>query len=457
MAERRFVSLNPATGQEIARIPFTVPRDVDRAIARAHGALAGWWALGVEGRGRRLLAMADCLDAEAPRLAALMARELGKPLREGEAEARKCAVGCRHAAQAAPAVLAPEPIASDASISCVRREPLGVILAIMPWNYPFWQVFRFAAGALAAGNTILVKPAPNAGLCARELRRIGAESGIPDSVLDILFLRERATEFAIADPRVRGVTVTGSTRAGRAIAALCGRHLKKCVLELGGSDPFIVLDDADLESAARTGAFSRLMNGGQSCIAAKRFLVQVSVHGEFLRCLKREMKTARMGDPAREGTTLGPLARLDLREDLDRQVAESVSAGARVVMGGNIPARRGFFYPPTILDGVPNEAPAWREETFGPVAAARSFESDGDALAMANDTPYGLGASVWTGSYSRAARFVAGIDAGNVFVNGFVKSDPRLPFGGVKDSGIGRELAREGILEFTSAKTVWMR
>lgn len=457
MAERPFLSVNPATGRELGRIPFTRARDLDRMLEASERAAGAWRALGVEGRGHRLLALADRLEGCAPALAAVMARELGKPIAEGEAEVRKCALGCRHTAANAAAILEPEPHPSDAALSYVRREPLGLILAVMPWNFPFWQVFRFAAGALAAGNTVLVKPAPNAGLCAGELARLAGEAGLADGVLGVAFLRERDVEGAIADPRVRGVTVTGSTRAGRAVAALAGRHLKKCVLELGGSDPFIVLEDADLEAAASTGAFSRLINGGQSCIAAKRFLVQRTIHVPFVELLRSAMKKARMGDPARRETTLGPLARRDLRDELARQVAASVGAGARVVLGGKMPARKGWFYPPTILDSVPGDCPAWKEETFGPVAAVRAFDSDGEALALANDTPYGLGASVWTRSYTRAARFIEGIESGSVFVNGLVKSDPRLPFGGVKDSGIGRELARDGILEFTTAKAVWIK
>ncbi len=426
-------------------------------VGRSHEAGAHWRAAGVGERCRHLRALADVLESRAPDLALLMAREIGKPRPEGEAEARKCALGCRHAADTAPAILEPEPHPSDAAISFVRREPLGVILAVMPWNFPFWQVFRFAAGALAAGNTVLVKPAPNAALCGLELRQIAARAGLPPGVLEVALLRQGEVEGAIADPRVRGVTVTGSTAAGRAIAALAGRHLKKCVLELGGSDPFIVLDDADLDAAARTGAFSRLINGGQSCIAAKRFLVQRTVHRRFVALLRSAMGGARMGDPLRSAAPLGPLARRDLRDTLDRQVQASLRAGARLVLGGRVPRRRGWFYPATILDDVPAASPAWNEETFGPVAAVRAFGSDAEALELANGTPFGLGAAVWTRSYTRALRFVEGIQAGNVFVNGLVKSDPRLPFGGVKDSGIGRELARDGILEFTVAKSVWIK
>jgi succinate-semialdehyde dehydrogenase/glutarate-semialdehyde dehydrogenase len=448
-------TLNPATGELLESFPTAGDPDVERALRQSAAAFARWRATPLSERAQALLAAADRLERRSADLARSMAVEMGKPVTEGVAEARKCAWGCRYFAENAAALLAPQPRDSDGAEAHVRCDPLGPILAIMPWNFPFWQFFRFAAPALMAGNVALLKHAPNTPRCAIEIERLLLESGLPPGVVQNLRLTNEQAAAVIADRRTRGVTLTGSTRAGREVAAVAGRNLKPMVLELGGSDPFIVFEDADLGRAVQAAVAARCQNSGQSCIAAKRFLVQRQVFDAFRERFVTGMREQVMGDPTDAGVSLGPLARADLRERLARQVRESVAAGAKVLCGGEIPERAGFYYPATVLGEIVPGTPAADEELFGPVATLLPFAAEEDAVALANDGAYGLGASVWTSDLERARRLVPRIESGSVFVNGMVKSDPRLPFGGVKGSGFGRELGREGLLEFVNLKTVW--
>jgi len=449
-------TLNPTTEEEVARYDLHTDSAVDAALASSARAFDAWRETAVAERGASLERAAELLESESSLLARLMALEMGKPLAQGEAEARKCAWGCRFYAGSAEAFLRAEPRATEGASAWVRREPLGPLLAIMPWNFPFWQFYRFAAPALAAGNTVVLKHAPSTPQCALAIEDLMRRAGFPVGVVQNLFLSDDQAARVIADDRVRGVTLTGSTRAGQAVAALAGRHVKPAVMELGGADPFIVLDDADLAEAVRAGVDARCQNSGQSCIAAKRFLVQRGIAAAFRESFVAAMTARRVGDPLESGIDIGPLARADLRDRLDEQVRRSLEAGARALCGGARPPGRGYFYPPTVLAEVRAESPAAEEELFGPVAALVEFGRDDEAVALANATRYGLGASLWTRDRERAHRLVPRIEAGSVFVNGLVKSDPRLPFGGVKDSGFGRELGREGLDEFVNLKTVWM-
>ena len=449
-------AVNPATEDEISRHPIVDDEDVERALAQASSAFQSFGRLPVADRARLVTAIAGRLDERAMGLARTMAVEMGKPLAQGEAEIRKCAWGCRYFAERAEEFLAPERRESDGEEAWVASEPLGPILAIMPWNFPFWQFFRFAAPALVAGNTVLLKHAPSTPACALAIERLIREAGAGEGIVRNLFLSNEQAARVIGDDRVRGVTLTGSTAAGRAVAEVAGRSVKRVVLELGGSDPFVVLEDADLDRAVSAAVDGRCQNSGQSCIAAKRILVHADVIDPFRERFVGAMSARVVGDPLAPAVDVGPLARADLRERLERQVQASVARGAEVLCGGERPARRGFYYPPTVLARVPERTPAADEELFGPVATLGSFHSDEEAVSLANATRYGLGASVWTRDAARARRLVPSIQAGSVFVNGLVKSDPRLPFGGIRDSGIGRELGREGLLEFVNRKTVWI-
>jgi succinate-semialdehyde dehydrogenase/glutarate-semialdehyde dehydrogenase len=383
-----------------------------------------------------------------------MALEMGKPLAQGEAEAEKCATVCDYYAEHAEAFLEQQPRDLDGTAGFVRFDPIGPVLAIMPWNFPFWQVFRFAAPALAAGNVGLLKHASNVTRCALLIEDVFRDAGFPEGVFRTLILRNAAVADVIADDRVRAVTLTGSERAGSEVAQHAGQHLKKTVLELGGSDAFIVLADADLARAARTAADARLINSGQSCIAAKRFIVVDAVADRFEERFVAEMRSRIMGDPLAAGTDVGPQARVDLRTVLHRQVQHSVRRGARLATGGAIPAGVGAFYPPTVLLDVRPGMPAFDEEVFGPAAAVIRARDEADAIRLANASPYGLGAAVWTEDRARGRRIAAELDVGCVFVNALVRSDPRLPFGGVKRSGYGRELAEFGLREFVNIKSV---
>jgi len=449
-------SVNPANGEVVREYEETSPAEVEARLARAEKAFPAWRGASLEERTDRLRRAAAVLRGRKDEWARLMTVEMGKPIAQAEAEAEKCAWVCDFYADHAAAFLAPDPRESAARESFVRFDPIGPVLAIMPWNFPFWQVLRFAAPGLAAGNVGLLKHAPTVTGCALAIERLLAEAGFPEGTFQALVLSEARTAPVIEDPRVRGVSLTGSDRAGSVVGALAGGGLKKVVLELGGSDPFVVLADADLDRALDGAVTGRTLNSGQSCIAAKRFLVHASLAEDFARRLAERMGALRVGDPADRATEIGPLAREDLRENLDRQVRESVAKGARALCGGTPLPGPGWFYAPTVLADVRPGMPAADEETFGPVAAVLSFRDEEEAVRLANATPYGLGASVWTRDPERAKRLAPRIDAGSVFVNDFVKSDPRLPFGGVKRSGHGRELAREGILEFVNVKTVWV-
>lgn len=449
-------SVNPTTGQVLETFDEMGGAALERALGGAEAAFRAWRERAAHERAGPMREAARLLGERKGRYARTMALEMGKPLKQGEAEAEKCAWVCDYYAENAAALLAEQARQTDGSQSSVRFEPLGPILAVMPWNFPFWQVFRFAAPALMAGNAALLKHAPNVPRCALEIEAIFREAGFPDGLFQALLVGVESVPPVIADARVRAVTLTGSPRAGSEVAAQAGRHLKKTVLELGGSDPFIVLEDADLPQAAKAAADARLINSGQSCIAAKRFIVAAPVADRFVELFVSEMRSRPMGDPLVAGTEVGPQAREDLRANLERQVQDSVRRGARVLIGGRVPEGPGWFYPPTVLTAVGPGMPAFDEEVFGPVAAVVQVKDETEGVRLANATAYGLGASVWTQDRARAQLLVGQLEAGSVFVNGLVKSDPRLPFGGVKRSGYGRELSEYGLREFVNIKSVWM-
>jgi succinate-semialdehyde dehydrogenase/glutarate-semialdehyde dehydrogenase len=446
--------MNPATGALILEYAEIGPGALEERLARSVEIFAEWRRTPVAERARLLRNAGTALRGRKSELARLMTLEMGKPLRQAEAEVEKCAWVCEYYAERAEVFLSPEPRESGARQSFVRFDPLGPILAIMPWNFPFWQVVRFAAPCLAAGNVVLLKHAPNVAGCALAIEELFRAASFPRGAFQALLISEEQAAGVIVDSRVRGVSFTGSDRGGSRVAELAGRGVKTLVLELGGSDPFLVLEDADLDRALPAAVASRTLNSGQSCIAAKRFVVHASLAGRFAEGLAERMQSLRIGDPADPATDVGPMARADLRENLDRQVRESVARGAKVLCGGVALPGPGFFYPPTVLADVTPGMPAADEETFGPVAAVIAARDEEDAVRLANATPYGLAASIWTADPERGLRLATRIEAGTVFVNDFPKSDPRMPFGGVKRSGYGRELAREGILEFVNAKTV---
>ena len=448
---------NPATGETIREYETMTDEEAARAAEAAHEAWRAWRRTSFEERAALLRRMAALLRERADEYARLMAEEMGKPLADGRAEVEKCAWCCEYYAEHGAAFLAPEPVETDASKSYVAFEPLGVVLAVMPWNFPFWQLFRFLAPALMAGNGALLKHASNVPGCALAIEALVHEAGCPRDLFRALLIGSKQVGALVAHPKIAAVTLTGSTPAGRAVAEQAGAALKKCVLELGGSDPYLILDDADLDEAAATCASARLINGGQSCIAAKRFIVVESVRRRFETLFVSRMRAARMGDPFDPETTLGPQARAELRDELHGQVERSVEAGARLLLGGTIPEGPGAFYPPTVLTDVGPGMAAYEEELFGPVAAIIPVADEAEAIRVANDTSFGLGAAIFTRDLARAERLAAEIEAGSVFINGNVKSDPRLPFGGIKESGYGRELSLYGIREFVNVKTVWVK
>jgi succinate-semialdehyde dehydrogenase/glutarate-semialdehyde dehydrogenase len=452
-----YISLNPATNQLIQTHPSWDVQRLGQVLEKASGAQQSWAQKSFSQRAEVLRKVANYLHAQIDQYATLITREMGKPLREARAEVEKCAGVCGYYAQHAEEFLRTEAVASDAGKSYVAYHPLGVVLAIMPWNFPFWQVFRAVAPALMAGNALVLKHAPNVPQCALAIESIFRDCGLPEGVFANLMIEVEQAAEAIASPHVHAVTFTGSEAAGRKVAACAGQHLKKCVLELGGSDPFIVLYDADLEYTVDTAVTSRFLNCGQSCIAAKRFIVVPQIADKFLHRLKIKVEALRLGDPMDEATQIGPMARLDLRDELHRQVSDSIAQGAVNVTGCKPVERDGFFYPPSILDRVTADTRAWHEELFGPVAIIIRALSEQDALRIANETRFGLGSSIWSKDTARAEGLAAQIYAGCTFINGMVKSDPRLPFGGVKASGYGRELSRLGMHEFVNAKTVWIR
>ncbi len=436
-------SINPATGDVLETFAETSATELDGILERADAASRDWRRQPVAQRAERLRAAARVLRERQADYARTMALEMGKPLAQGAAEVEKCAWACDYYADQGEALLAPQPRATEAVRSYVRFDAIGPVLAIMPWNFPFWQVFRFAAPALLAGNAGVLKHAANVSRCALEIEDVFRRAGFPEGLFRAVLLQNARVGAVIADPRIRAVTLTGSDRAGTQVAEQAGRHLKKTVLELGGSDPFIVAE-------------ARLINSGQSCIAAKRFIVVAAVADRFLEPFAAAMRTRPVGDPLHPATQIGPQARLDLRANLHRQVQASVERGARIILGGALPEGRGAYYPATVLVAVEPGMPAFDEETFGPVAAVIRAKDEGDAVAIANASQYGLGASVWTRDRERGERLAGALEVGSVFVNALVKSDPRLPFGGVKRSGYGRELSEYGLREFVNVKTVWV-
>ncbi|MBX5476818.1 MAG: NAD-dependent succinate-semialdehyde dehydrogenase [Clostridia bacterium] len=450
------LSINPATGERLASFEETPDAEVERALEQAREAFRRWRQVPFAERAAHMRAAAAYLRQHKADLARLITSEMGKPIVQAEAEVEKCAWACDYYADNAEAFLADIPKEGSGRAAYVAFRPLGPVFAIMPWNFPFWQVFRFAAPALMAGNVGLLKHASNVPQCSLAIERVFREAGFPDGVFRSLLISGRKASELIADPRVAAVTLTGSEVAGRQVAAAAGQALKKTVLELGGSDPFIVLEDADLDAAARTGAWARNQNTGQSCIAAKRFIVVEAVADAFEEKFCEAVAELRVGDPMDRETQVGPLAREDLVAALDRQVRASVEAGARVAVGGERMPGPGFFYRPTVLLNVDREMAVACEETFGPAAAVIRVRDETEAIDVANATSYGLGASVWTADEARGRRLAAQIESGSVFINGMVASDPRLPFGGVKNSGYGRELSEFGIREFVNVQTVWV-
>ncbi|MDB9254129.1 NAD-dependent succinate-semialdehyde dehydrogenase [Halorubrum ezzemoulense] len=449
--------VNPATGARVETYDDHDEDDVEAALDRSEQAFKDWQTRPLREREQLLANAAEVLRENKQEYAETMTREMGKPISQAVGEVEKCAWVCEHYAEHASAYLEadhhPSPPGSEVK---TEHEPLGTVLAVMPWNFPLWQVFRFAAPYLTAGNVGILKHASNVPGCALAIEEVFQKAGYPDDVFQSLLIPSDLVDNLLTDSRVRAATLTGSGPAGRAVAANAGDQLKKTVLELGGSDPFVVLDDADLSAAAETGAWARNLNGGQSCIAAKRFIVHTDVYDEFLGSLTDEMDSLVVGDPTNEETDIGPQAREDLMETLHEQVTASVEAGATLVTGGEPLDREGAFYPPTILTDPPEGCPVDTEETFGPVATVYEVDDEESAITKANDTPFGLGASVWTQDRDRGERLASRIDAGCVYVNQLVKSDPRVPFGGVKDSGYGRELSEAGIKEFVNRKTVWI-
>ena len=449
-------SINPATGEILETFTQTSSRELDRIVGQSHAAFHEWRTVPFRARAERMREAAKILRRRRAELARTMTLEMGKPITQGEAEADKCAWVCDYYADSAEGFLAVQPRETDAKRSYIRFDPLGVVLAVMPWNFPFWQVFRFAAPALMAGNAGILKHASNVSRCALQIEEVFREAGFPRGLFSSVLIDSSAVARLIDDPRIAAVTLTGSEQAGSKVGERAGRALKKTVLELGGSDPFIILEDADLDVAARVAADARLVNSGQSCIAAKRFIVVESVAETFIPKFVDQLRSRRMGDPMARETQVGPQARVELRDDLHRQVEESIKRGARRLLGGEVPSGTGAFYPPTLLAAVDKGMPAFDEETFGPVAAVIRAKDEADAVRLANDSQFGLGAALWTRDHARAERLAAEIEAGAVFVNGLVKSDPRLPFGGIKKSGYGRELSEYGIREFVNIKSVWM-
>ena len=450
-------AVNPATGDTIKSYDEMTPQQTAAAIEEAYTAWKSWRKTSFSERAVPMKKAAAILRERKDAFAKLMALEMGKPFKQGVAEAEKCALGCDYYAEHAVAHLASEEVKTDASKSYVAFEPVGVVLAVMPWNFPFWQVFRFAAPALMAGNAGVLKHASNVPGCAIAIENVFLEAGFPRGLFRTLLIGSAQVKAVIEHPRVSAVTLTGSTPAGKAVAAQAGAALKKTVLELGGSDPYIVLEDADLDHAVNTCATSRLINSGQSCVNAKRLIVVEPLVAQFTEKLVAAMKSRRMGDPLAEGVDVGPQARPDLRDELHKQVTDSVAKGARLLLGGEIPPGKGSFYPPTVLADVAPGMPAYNEELFGPVASIFSARDEADAVRIANDSIFGLGAAVFTADTARAERIARELDAGCTFVNTLVASDPRLPFGGIKESGYGRELGTYGIREFVNIKTVYIK
>ncbi len=449
-------TVNPATEEIVKTFNEMSIEEVESIIEKSHETFLSWRKKSFSERSELMHKAASILREKKNEFGKIMTLEMGKPISQAEAEAEKCAWVCDYYADNAESILKEEFIQTDASESYVRFDPLGVVLAVMPWNFPFWQVFRFAAPALMAGNVGILKHASNVPMCAEAIENIFLEAGFPEGAFKNLVISSKPVKDIIDNPLVKAATLTGSENAGRNVAERSGKNLKKTVMELGGSDPFIILPDADLEKASSVAVTARMINNGQSCIAAKRFIITEAVYDEFLELFLSKMQAVKMGDPMNPETELGPLARKDLMLELDEQVKQSVEAGAEILTGGKPVDGKGYFYPPTVLVNIGKGSPAYEQELFGPVASVIKAKDEADAIRIANDTDFGLGASLWTNNIQHAKELAKEIESGSVFINGLVKSDPRLPFGGIKISGYGRELSHYGIKEFVNIKTVWI-
>ncbi|MGD1910438.1 MAG: NAD-dependent succinate-semialdehyde dehydrogenase [Rivularia sp. (in: cyanobacteria)] len=451
-------TINPATGETLKTFESLSDGEVSNAISIAHEAFGDYRKTSFKQRASFLHKAADILEQDKADFAKVMTLEMGKPYQSAIGEVKKCALVCRYYADKGHEFLADVSVETDASKSFIKYQPLGVILAVMPWNFPFWQVFRFVAPTLMAGNVGLLKHASNVPQCALAIENIIQQAGFPQGVFQSLLIGSDKVANIIADERVKAATLTGSEGAGASLAAAAGKHIKKTVLELGGSDPFIVLESADLEAAALTGTTARMLNNGQSCIAAKRFIVAESVADKFEKLLLENFQALKIGDPMEEDTNIGPLATADILKELDEQVQKSVNSGAKVLLGGKpLLNMKGNYYTPTILTDISPDSATAKEEFFGPVAMLFRVKNIDEAIKIANNTPFGLGASAWTNNTEEQQRLIYEIEAGGVFINGLVKSDPRMPFGGIKLSGYGRELSIQGIHEFVNVKTVWVK
>lgn len=450
-------TVNPSTGETIKSFSPLNSEEIESKLNLAQSAFIAYRQTSMEQRSQYLMRVADILEQNSQKYAEIMTLEMGKTLKSAIAEVNKCALVCRFYGENASDFLKNIKIASDATESYITYQPLGVILAVMPWNFPFWQVFRFAAPALMAGNVGLLKHASNVPQCALAIEQIFKLAGLPQGVFQTLLIGADQVPKLMADDRIKAGTLTGSEPAGASFASVAGQNIKKVVLELGGSDPFIVCEDAELDEAVNVAVTARLLNNGQSCIAAKRFILLEAIADQFEEKLKAKFEALKVGDPFKNDTDIGPLATRSILQDIDQQVQKSVEMGAKIVTGGQILESSGNFYPPTILKDIPLNSPAYKEEFFAPVALLFRVKNIDCAINLANDTSLGLGASVWTKDQLKIERFIQEIEAGAVFINGMVKSDPRLPFGGIKHSGFGRELGIEGIKEFVNIKTIWIK
>jgi len=455
-------TINPATGEVVKTFKEFSKDQVTKIINETHEAFLKWRTTNFSERKELMLKATQVLRNNKKKYAEIMTIEMGKAITQSLAEVEKCAWVCEYYAEKTEQILKEEIIKTDASKSYVSFDPIGIVLAVMPWNFPFWQVFRFAAPALMAGNAGLLKHASNVPMCALAIEEVFTEAGFPKNTFKTLLIGSSLVDDVLKNPKVKAATLTGSEPAGKKVAQTCGNELKKTVLELGGSDPFIVLADADINEAVKVGVVARMLNNGQSCIAAKRFIVVEKIADEFEKKFVEAMEKVKVGDPMNPETEQGSMAREDLLIELHEQVERSIKAGAKLLTGGErfIPAKAGIhgaFYKPTVLSNVKPGMPAYHEEMFGPVASIIRAKDDDDAIRIANDSPFGLGASLWTNDLQKAEKLAAEIESGSVFINGLVKSDPRLPFGGVKTSGYGRELSHYGIKEFVNIKTVWIK
>nr|WP_321454114.1 NAD-dependent succinate-semialdehyde dehydrogenase [uncultured Carboxylicivirga sp.] len=451
-------SINPATGETIREYEEFSWDEIDEAIEANYAAYKQWRKVAISKRSELLLKTAKVLRDKSEGLAFNITVEMGKNIKESRAEIEKCALVCEYYANNGATFLQSENIETEAKESYASFQPMGPILAIMPWNFPFWQVFRFAAPALMAGNTCLLKHASNVPGCSMAIEEVFKEAGYPDDIFRSLLIRNDKVERTIADKRIKGVTLTGSTPAGKAVAATAGKYLKKCVLELGGSDPYIILEDANISKAAEACVSGRILNAGQSCIGAKRFIVIEPIYNAFVEAFTDRMRAVTLGDPIDESKQMGPLARHNLRDDLHRQVENSIAKGAKIMTGGYVPNRVGAYYPATVLVDIVPGMPAYHEELFGPVASIIKAKDEYEAIRLANDTVFGLGAAIFTQDIERGKRIAEyEIESGCCFVNDYVRSDPRMPFGGIKESGFGRELSHYGIKEFVNIKGIWIK